>query len=228
MTTLKLDFEMGLSFAESPNTAPEVLARLHDWRHPDIDAALASNPRTPESVLRSLFEIGRYDLALAGNPSSPPDLLEALATRVSDRGAIELARHPQASHKLLRRLARHPNPWVRMTVAERPSLDSELAIWLAYDLHPDVRATVIKRHPLPRHVLIAVIMQADFEILKVVALHPKLCTDDAIVWAWMQRASVYQKKAITGMTRVHPKLLDALSKNLGESTEHSKMFTNAA
>lgn len=228
MTTLTLDFEMGLSFAESPNTAPEILARLHDWRHPDIDAVLASNPRTPESVLRSLFEIGRYDLALAGNPSSPPDLLEAIANRVSDRGAIELARHPQASPKLLRRLARHPNPWVRLTIAERPSLDSELVIWLAYDLHPDVRAAVIQRHPLPRHVLIAVIMQADFEILKAVALHPKLCADDGVVWAWMQRASVYQKKAITGMTRVHPKLRDALSTTFRESIEPSERFTDAA
>ena len=109
--------------AMHPNTPDGLLRRLARSETQANLRALATNPSTPEEVLRQLDADGSFEIQLSRNPSTPPELLV--------------------------RFASSPDPAVRGGVAQNPSAAPEVLVGLLGDMEEGIRARAAAHERTP-------------------------------------------------------------------------------
>lgn len=82
--SLELSFEEKKELAKSRKTSPDILAKLSDDPNIKIKEIVASNPKTPQDVLRKLANLSGDEYVwmrymIASNHSAPVDVLRKLA-----------------------------------------------------------------------------------------------------------------------------------------------------
>jgi hypothetical protein len=135
-----LSFGALRSLAESPEASPQTLALLSHDPLPDVQMAVAWNPRTPASALTRLAD-GPLEVqaGVAQNLSAAPALLERLAGHPEAVVRSAAATNPCLPLPLLHGLARDHDPRVRRHVARNPRTPFGLLTTLAQDPDGDVR-----------------------------------------------------------------------------------------
>lgn len=114
------------------------LSHDEDW---EVRAGVASNPATPEDLLRELASdcdegVRSY---VARNKNTPRDVLEVLSSDASEYVRDFLAQNPALPISLMRKLADDPHWRPRSGLAENPNTPAELVERLEIDSDPRVR-----------------------------------------------------------------------------------------
>lgn len=127
------------------NALPETLRLLHRHQSRSIHQGLASNPSTPEDILRTLAHDMAYPhvgALLVKNPSTPLPLFNVLADTDDDRTLKALAvseRTPAGALDRIESKTRH----VRLAVAQHPAASGDMLRELAEDKDWEIRWSVI-------------------------------------------------------------------------------------
>ena len=107
--------------SESPNTPPDILAKLSDNDDYMVRLSVAENPSTPPEILAKLASDGdEVRRSVAHNPSTPPEILSKLAEDEYRRVRLRVARNPNTPPEALSRLADDKDTVIRQNVANNP------------------------------------------------------------------------------------------------------------
>lgn len=116
-------------------------------------AAVASNPTTPESVLRMLADDESFMVlfGVAQNPNTPPEILIKLITKYpNEEGLVAFcARNKNMPVSELRDLRKHKSEMVRRYVAGNPNAPDDVLRAMAYDSDSRVREIVAEHSGTP-------------------------------------------------------------------------------
>lgn len=115
-------------------------------------AQLVVNPATPLDVLKTLHRVAGEDTqvveALASCPRTPPLVLRSIA-RGKATPARLVAYNPSATPFILKMLSTHQNPYVRAGVAWNWNTPEDVLVTLASDTSPVVQNKLVKNTHLP-------------------------------------------------------------------------------
>ena len=137
-----LSFGALRSLAENPEASPQTLALLSYDPVPEVQVAVAWNPRTPASALARLAESTlEVQAGVAQNPASPTDVVSRLAASPEPFIRSAAAVNSRLPIFVLERLAGDPDPRVRRHVARNLRIPFHLLTRLAQDADADVRST---------------------------------------------------------------------------------------
>ena len=133
------------SMAKSSSTSYKQLVALSEDEDWQVRAGVASNPATPDDLLRKLAAdqdegVRSYT---ARNANTPVDVMEVLATDSSEYVRDFLAQNPALPLSLMERLAKDSHWRPRSGVAENPNAPEDLLDLLLLD--PDERVVDLAR-----------------------------------------------------------------------------------
>lgn len=130
------------ALAENPEASPQTLALLSHDPLPEVQAAVAWNPRTPGPALARLAD-GPLEVqaGVAQNAAAPAQVLERLAAHPAALIRATTATNPRLPLPLLQRLAADADPLVRRHAARNPRAPHSLLQALTHDPDPEVRST---------------------------------------------------------------------------------------
>ena len=158
-----------VAVASDPSSRPKVLEKLVDEHRREFEVLdlVASNPRTPTRVLRSLAMLWqrgeRLDLRVGQNRCATAGLLEELSRSGREMRYV-VAWHPKVPQRTLRHLARDEWVRVRAAVAGAVSAPSTVLEMLASDQDVQVRRNVASNPSTPRAVLEALLRDRRAEV----------------------------------------------------------------
>ena len=158
-----------VAVASDPSSKPTVLEKLVDEHRREFEVLdlVASNPRTPTRVLRSLAMLWqrgeRLDLRVGQNRCATAGLLDELS-RWGREVRFVVAWHPKVPQRTLRHLARDEWVRVRAAVAGAVSAPLEVLEMLASDQDVQVRRNVASNPSTARAVLEALLTDRRAEV----------------------------------------------------------------
>lgn len=100
--------------ASSPNTSPDVLAKLSRKEQPELLERVAENPQTEPGTLKKLaaHENSKVRSAVSENQNVTPATLESLAGDNNPDVRFRLAENPHIPETILQSLTEDDNPYV--------------------------------------------------------------------------------------------------------------------
>ncbi len=175
-----------IAIAESEYADVELLRQLGGSRsiHPRVRGAVASNPNTPEDLVRDLA--GQAIAARAGaarNPKTPEELLRKLSEDDKEEVRLGCASNESTPEDILREFALEENLEFRRTIAKNRATPSDILEKLATSGDTATRQAALDNPSTPEEIVElierATLKQNHFHAWTVFA-DPELPVDDAI------------------------------------------------